>query len=266
MIFEFEFMRRAFYVGALLSLILPSIGTIVVLKRMSLIGDALSHTALAGVALGFVIRQSPLVVSFLLCIVASLLVGVINKNLNDRGDIAIAVISSLGIGLAGVLSGFIKNASAFNAFLFGSIVSISDAEIILITAITILVLFGFLMLYKELMYMAFDEEGARISGVNVPLYDIVFVLLTALTVSISSRTVGALIVTSLIVLPVATSIMLARSYKSLIITSILLAFCEVMVGLTVAYYFSLKPGGTIAILSVIIFSLVSIIVNIFSDR
>lgn len=263
MIFEFEFMRKAFFVGILLSVILPCIGTIVVLKKLSLIGDALSHTSLAGVALGLVIGQSPVTISFILCIVASLLVEIISSRMPDYADVSIAVISSLGIGIAGVLSGFIKNAGAFNAFLFGSIVAVSDSEILLICITAAFVILSFILLYKELMYIAFDEEGARISGVDVKLCNFIFTILTALAVSISARTVGALMVTSLIVLPVATGISVARSYKSLVMISIAYALVEVVCGLTVSYFFAVKPGGTITIISVIFFAITALIKAIF---
>lgn len=120
---------------------------------------------------------------------------------------------SAGVGLAGVLSGFTKNAANFNSFLFGSIVAISDAELYSVAAVSLLVLLASVLLYKELFSIALDERAARLSGVPVNVVSTIFTMLTAVTVAIAARTVGALIVSSMMVLPVACAMQLARSYR-----------------------------------------------------
>lgn len=262
-IFEYDFMRKAFLVGIMLSVIIPCIGVVVVLKRLSMIGDAISHTSLAGVALGLIFNINPILSSVIVCIFAAFSIEAIRKKISKYGEMSIVIVMSLGIGIAGILSSFVKNASSFNSFLFGSIVAISDFEVILITCISVIVILSFIFLYKELFYITFDERLARLSGVPVSLVNFIFTLLTAVTVSISARTVGALIVSSMMVLPVATSMQIAKSYKRTVIYSILFDLFFTVSGLFTAYYFGLKPGATIIIIGVISFIVILFFKRIF---
>ena len=169
---------------------------------------------------------------------------------------------SAGIGLAGVLSGFVKNAANFNSFLFGSIVAISDFELYLVTGISILVLLTFILLYKELFYVSMDERSARLAGIPVNIVNFIFTILTAVTVSIAARTVGALIVSSLMVVPVACGMQFGKSYKQTVIYSIISAVLFNIMGLFISYYRHLKPGGTIVLVGVVSLLLIIIIKRI----
>ncbi len=250
MIFEFDFMRRAFLVGILLAMIIPCIGMIVVLKRLSMIGDALSHTSLAGVAAGLIMGVNPILGAAAACFAAALGIEAIRKKIPKFSEMSIAIVMSAGVGLAGVLSGFVKNAANFNSFLFGSIVAISDFEMYLVLGISLVVLTAFVFLYKELCFVAFDEVSAHLAGVPVKTVGFVFTILTAATVSVASRTVGALIVSSLMVVPVACSMQLGKSYKQTVFYSIGFAVLFTVAGLFVSYYAGLKPGGTIVLIGV----------------
>ena len=244
--FEYEFMRRAFLVGLLLATIIPCIGTIIVLKRLSMMGDALSHTSLAGVAAGLLIGANPIVT-----LVAGFGIDFIRKKFPRYSEISIAITMSAGIGLAGVLSGFTDSSTGFSSFLFGSIVAITDFELYLVVILSILVMLTFILLYKELRYIAFDEEGARLIGIPVKTVNFIFTILTALTISIASRTVGTLIVSSIMVIPVACAMKLTSSYRMTIILSILFALVFTSIGLSLSFYVGLKPGGTIVLSGVL---------------
>ena len=159
---------------------------------------------------------------------------------------------SVGIGLASVLSGFVEDGAAFNSFLFGSIVAITDTEVILVIIVTIIVVVTFLLLYKELMFITFDEQGAVLAGIPVKKINFVITLLTAITVSVAARSVGALIVSSLMVIPVACAMQVANSYKKTVIFSVLFALLFTIIGLFLSYYFNLKPGGTIVLTGVVV--------------
>ncbi len=257
-IFEFEFMRRAFLVGILLSFIIPCVGVIIVLRRLSMIGDALSHTSLAGVAAGLILNVNPVLGASVACVASAFGIEAIRRRIPKYSELSIAIMMSLGVGLAGVLSGFVKSAASFNSFLFGSIVAISDTELYSVVVITMVVLLAFLLLYKELFLLAFDERSARLSGVRVGLVNALFTLLTALTVSISARSVGALVVSSMMVLPVASAMQLARSYKQTIIFSVVFAEAFTITGLFLSYYAALKPGGTIVLVGVVVLILIMI--------
>ncbi|MEG0250665.1 MAG: metal ABC transporter permease [Peptostreptococcus sp.] len=248
---EYEFMRRAFVVGLLLATIIPCIGVTIVLKRLSMMGDALSHASLAGVAAGLVIGINPILGAVIVTVIAGFGINVIRKRFPKYAEISIAIVMSAGVGLAGVLSGFTDNSSVFTSFLFGSIVAITDFELYLVVALAIVVMLAFLLLYKELMYISFDEEGARLAGIPVKSVDFIFTILTALTVAIASRTVGALIVSSIMVIPVACAMRFTKSYKMTVILSVLFALAFTVVGLVLSFYLGLKPGGTIVLAGVI---------------
>ncbi|MFV0527852.1 MAG: metal ABC transporter permease [Lachnospiraceae bacterium] len=254
-ILQYGFMQRAIIVGILLAIAAPCVGMTIVLKRKSMIGDALSHSSLAGVALGLLLGINPILGATGICIMAALAIEAIQKKIPRYSEMAISIIMSAGIGLAGVLSGFVKNSANFNSFLFGSIVSVSMAEVWAVAGISCAVILIVFVLYQELFYISFDERAARLSGVPVRTVNFIFTLLTALTVSVSSRTVGALIVSSLLVLPIACSMQLERSYKFTIISAIGFSVFFTLFGLIFSYYAQWKPGGTIVLTGVICFIL-----------
>jgi zinc transport system permease protein len=243
-------MRRAFIVGILLAVIIPCIGVVVVLRRLSMIGDALSHSSLAGVAAGLITGINPIVGAGAFCVAAALGIEAIRRRIPKFSEMSIAIIMSAGVGLAGVLSGFVKNAANFNSFLFGSIVSISSFEMKLVACVSCAVLLAFMLLYNELFYIALDERAARLAGVPVRIVSFIFTILTAVTVSIAARTVGALIVSSMMVVPVACALQVGKSYRQTVAASVCFAVAFTVVGLFVAYYARLKPGGAIVLLGV----------------
>ncbi|PXX53025.1 zinc transport system permease protein [Hungatella effluvii] len=255
-IFNYGFMQRAFVVGILLAAVIPCIGIVIVFKRLSMIGDALSHTSLAGVAAGLILGINPVAAAAIACITASLGIELIRRKLPRYSEMSIAIIMSAGVGLAGVLSGFVKNAANFNSFLFGSIVAISDMELHLVVAVSAVVLLMFLLLYKELFYVSLDEQSARLAGVPVRTVNFLFTFLIAVTVSVAARTVGALIVSSMMVVPVACAMQFGKNYRQTVLWAVGLDVIFMVTGLFAAYYLGLKPGGTIVLVGVIFLLLV----------
>ncbi len=255
-IFNYAFMQRAFIVGVLLAAVIPCIGIVIVFKRMSMIGDALSHTSLAGVAAGLIFGMNPVAAAVAACVIASLGIEWIRRKLPRFSEMSIAIIMSAGIGLAGVLSGFVKNSANFNSFLFGSIVAISDTELYLVVGVSIVVLLLFLLMYKELFYVSLDEQSARLAGVPVRTVNFIFTILIAVTVSVAARTVGALIVSSMMVVPVACAMQFGKNYRQTLLYAVALDVIFMIIGLFAAYYLRLKPGGTIVLVGVIFLILV----------
>ncbi|MCD8082977.1 MAG: metal ABC transporter permease [Clostridiales bacterium] len=251
-IFEYAFMQRAFLVGILLAMTIPCIGIVVVLRRLSMIGDALSHASLAGVALGLILGINPVAGAAAACILASLGIEAIRRKLPRYSEMSIAIMMSAGVGLAGVLSGFVKSSANFNSFLFGSIVAISDLEMYLVAGVSLAVLLMFLLLYKELFFIALDERSARLAGVPVGAVNFIFTIMTAITVAVAARTVGALIVSSMMVIPAACAMQLGKNYRQTVLYAVLLDVIFMVIGLFAAYYLDLKPGGTIVLISVIL--------------
>lgn len=245
-------MRKAFLVAVIIAAVAPCIGVPIVLKRLSAIGDATSHSALAGIALGLALGVNPILGAVVFAVLAVMSIEGLRKAFGKYAEIATVVVMSAGIGLTAVISGFIKNGSAnLNSFLFGSIVAISDFELYLTVGLGAAVIIASMLLYKELFFIAFDEEAAFLAGVPIRTINFILMLLTAVTVSVASRIVGALMISSLLVIPVAAAMMLAGSYKRTLILSV--AFAEVFTvgGLVISYYCDLRPGGTIVLLGVV---------------
>lgn len=249
--FEYQFMRNAFLAGVMLSIIMPLIGVVVVNRRTSNIGDAISHTSLVGLSLGLLLGFSPIVGAIIIAILASFSIEKVRSFFPKNGDMATVIITSLGIGLASILSDFIPGSQNFQSYLFGSIITVSQKDLIVIFIISIFVIVTFFMNYWQILYSTIDKTSARLAGVDVNKVDNLFTLMMALTIAISSNTVGALMVTSLLVLPVATSLLFSKNYKSLIFNSIIFAMIYVFLGLIISYYIELKPGGSIVLTGVV---------------
>lgn len=251
-IFTYAFMQKAFLTAVCISVIAPCIGLVIVLKRLSNMGDATSHTALAGIAFGLAFGLNPILGAILFSLAAVLSIEGFRKAFGKYAEISTTVVMSAGVGLTALFSGFISGAGAnLNSFLFGSIVAVSDFELMLTVGLSLVVLIVSLLLYKELFYISFDEEGARLSGMPVGAVNFIFMVLTAVTVSVASRTVGALMISSLMVIPVACAMAVAKSYKHALVAAIGFALFFTVAGLFLAYYLNLKPGGTIVLTGVV---------------
>ena len=258
-ILSYSFMRRALLAGLLLGLVVPVVGVIVVLKRLSMIGDTLSHASLAGVASGLIAGFNPVLGATGACVVAAFAVEGIRRHFPDRAELALAVVMSAGIGLAGVLSGFVPNAASFNSFLFGSIVTVSDAELRGVVGVSAAVLALCVALRRQLFLVTLDERAARLAGVRPGLVDALFVLMCALAVSVAARTVGALMVAGMMVVPVACALQLARSWRQTIVISCAVGVASVLLGLVISFEVGLKPGGTIVLLAVAVLVLIVLV-------
>lgn len=247
---SYEFMRKAFIVGGLLALIIPLIGANMVFKRLSLLGDALSHVSLSGVTIGLIIGINPVLSAILTTIVAAIVIEIMRVKLKRYQELSLAIILSFGVGLAGFLLKYVSSGANFESFLFGSIVTISNFELWLIVALSSIILLVVFWFYRAFFFVAFDELAADLSGINVKLVNYAFTILIAITVALASRTVGVLVVSSLMVLPVATAGQLAKSYRHNLIMAMFFGLLSVWSGIILAYYFDFKPGGTIVLLGV----------------
>lgn len=257
---EYGFMQRAFMSGMIVGIICPMIGIFLVLRRMSMVGDSLSHVALAGVAASFLVGANPLLGSLSFSVVAALGIEKLRKSYREYSEVAIAIIMSGGIGLAVILISLARNINIdLMGYLFGSLTTISQQDLYLMIALGIIIFSIVLYLYRQLFYIAFDEEGARIAGISVERINTFFIILVGLTITISMRIVGMLLVSSLMVIPVAAAIQMERSFRKTIFYSIVFSLIAVLVGITLSYYYDLAPGGAIVLLCVgILLSVLSI--------
>ncbi len=249
-IFTLAFMQRAMAVALFISVITPLIGNIIVLKRLSTIGDALSHAGLAGVTIGLCLSLSPVITAIIFSVLSALTIEYIRRSFPNYSEMATAVVLSFAVGVAAVASGFVKSSAGFNSFLFGSVVAISNFELVTVIVLSIAVIAIMLLLYRELFYIAFDEEGAYLSGVPVRSINLVFTILTAIVVSIAARTVGSLVISSLMIIPVACAMLISKSYLHNTVLSVVFAVIFTLAGLILTAFYDLKPGGTIVLIGI----------------
>ncbi len=256
-ILQYGFMQRALLAGIIIGLLCPLIGIFIVLRRMSLIGDSLSHVALSGVAAGIITGIYPLGMSLIFSVMAALAIEKLRKSYEEYAELSIAIILSAGIGLAVVLISLAKSFTIdLFGYLFGSITTVLPKDIWIITILGALIIITIKLLYKELFYIAFDEVSAKLAGIPVGYINIMFIVLIASTITLSMRIVGILLVSSLMILPVATSLQLAKSFKHATLLSIIFAEIAIIAGIFISYYLELASGGTIVLISVLILLLV----------
>ncbi len=260
-IFSYEFMQRAFIVGILISIILPCIGLSIVLKRLSMIGDTLAHSSLAGVSIGLVFGFNPLLGSIIACVIAGLSVEFIRNKLKAYQEISTIIILASSIGIAGLLTSFLHNTNSISSYLFGSIVTISDTEFYMLIIVSIIVLTIYKLIYNKLYLIVFDPEIAPLININVNRVNFVFTILSAIAISISARTIGSLIVSSLLVIPTICAMQYAKTYKNILILSIILSSLFVSLGLILSYLYDLKSGSVIVLIAV-----VSLVISLIIKR
>jgi zinc transport system permease protein len=258
-IFDADFMRLAFAAGAIVGVLAPAVGFFLVQRRMSLIGDGVGHVAFAGVAAGYLLGISPVATGVVAAIAGAITVEWLRARRQTAGDQALALVFYTGIALGVVL---ISAAGALNAnlftFLFGSILTVTHGDLLLIGILGAVGLTAVAGLYRALVAASLDEEGARVSGVPVGLLNVFLAALTGLTIAASMRIVGILLIAALMVLPVIAAGRIAWSVRSTILIAIGIGLASVFVGLTTSYYADLAPGGTIVLASAAAFVLASV--------
>ena len=263
--FSYEFMQRSFIMGILIALIAPTIGYFLVLRRQSVIGDTLSHVALAGVAFGMITNTYPVYTAIIFSVISAIGIEGLRKKYQDYAELSLSIVLSAGVGLASILIS-LGNTQGILSYLFGSLALITSEDIILVVVLGILTFITIAFFYKGLFYMIFDEESAYLAGVPVRFTNLFFSILVALTIAISIRIVGVLLISSLMVLPVATSLLISNSFKSGLIYSNIFGIISVIVGLILSFYLDLAPGGTIVLAALGILLLVLLVEKIKNNR
>ncbi|SET35209.1 zinc transport system permease protein [Oceanobacillus limi] len=257
---EFDFLRNTFLTGLLIGVIAPLLGTFIVVRRLSLIADALSHVTLAGIAFGLFVEKkfaitfiTPLYSGMFFSVMGSIFIEKLRSVYKSYQEIAIPIILSGGVGLSVI---FIALADGFNTelfnYLFGSVSAVSRNDFLSILGISVFIAIIITLFYKELFTLSFDEEHARVSGIHAKRIHFLFIVLTALVIAASIRIVGVLLVSALMTLPVAASMRLAKGFKQMMLLSIVFGELAVIIGLITGYYLSIPPGGTIVMVSIII--------------
>lgn len=250
--FNYQFMRNAFLVGGLMAAIIPLIGTIVVFKRMSMVGDSISHISLAGITMGLVLGYNPLLIAIVMSVLAAILLEMISRRFSQYKELSLSIILSLGVALTALLSSFVKNPGSYNQYLFGSVINIVSSDIVVALVLSLVIILVSYVFYRDFFYIAFDETAAQLAGVKVRSVSFLFTVLTAITIAVASKVLGALVISSLLVLPVASALQVARSYKQVMVYAIVYSLASMLIGLTASYYLNLVSGGTIVLTGIIL--------------
>jgi len=254
---SYGFMQRALLGGIGIALAASLLGPFLVLRRQSLLGDGLAHAAFGGIAMGLLLGIHPLVAAIAAALIAALLMQGLVERSKVYSDTAIAVILSLGMATAIVIIGAVNgfNVNLFS-YLFGSILTISSLDLVLIFCVLALIASFIFWGYRSLVLLTFHEELAKLSGVRMRLLVTLFSVLTALAVVISIRAVGIVLVTALLVIPAATALQTARSFFSAMGISSVIAVLSLVAGILLSYYLDLPPGGMIVMVMCLVFFIV----------
>jgi zinc transport system permease protein len=245
-----EFMRLAFAAGAVIGVLAPAVGFFLVQRQMSLIGDGIGHVAFAGVAAGLLLDVSPVATALVAAVVGGVAIEWLRAQRHTAGDQALALVFYTGIAGGVVL---VSLAGSLNVdlfqYLFGSILTVTREDVAFVAVLGAAGLATLALLYRALCAVVLDEEGARVAGVPVSVLNVAVAALAAVTVALSMRIVGVLLIAALMVLPVSAAMRLAWSMWSALLLAITVGLVAVLSGLSIAYYADLPPGATIVLVA-----------------
>jgi zinc transport system permease protein len=271
--FEYAFLQHALIAGLIIGLVSPLVGIFLVVRRLSLIAEALSHITLSGVAAGLLLQKnfaifasiSPLYAGMSFAVIGSIFMERIRQFYRSYQELAIPILLSGGIAVGVVLIGLGNGfGTDISSLLFGNILAINVQDLWLIGAVAILVICFLLLFFKELFALAFDEEHAVLTGIRGRWLHLIFIILVAMVISVAIRVVGILLVSALMTLPVATSMQLSLSFRKTAFLSILFAEFSIIAGLIFAYWLDIASGGAIVLVSIALLLFVIIGKRLFS--
>lgn len=257
---DYEFMRRALVAAIFTGLAAPAIGTFLVQRRLALLGDGLGHVALTGVALGLLTGIAPILTAVVVTAFGAVLIELLRMYGRTSGDVALAMLFYGGIA-GGVLlidlAG--ESAASLNSYLFGSILTVSDSDLVLVGVLGAVVIALTVGLSPQLFAVCQDEEHARVSGVPVTAYSLLVAVLAAVTITVAMRSVGLLLVSALMVVPVAAAQRLTRSFRATHLAAMLIGLVAALGGLVTSYQAQTPPGPTIVLLALAVFGAASLV-------
>jgi len=255
-ILQYAFIQKAFIAGSFVAITCSSLGLFLVLRKMSLIGDGLSHVSFGAIALGLFLGLYPFYVAVPVVILASILILKISEKAKVYGDAAIGIVSAVGIAggviLASLSNGF--NVDLFS-YLFGNILAISFSEAVLSIVLSAVVLLTIVFFYWDLFSATFDEEYAKTTGVKTNFINTLLTVLTAITVVLSIKVVGIMLVSALLILPAVTALQISKKFKTALILGGLVSLVSVIFGIIASFFLDLPPGATIVMLNALFFAI-----------
>ena len=266
-LFHYEFMRRALVAAVLIGLVTPTIGTFLVQRRLALLGDGIGHVALTGVALGLLTSTSPVLTAAIVSVLGAVLIELVRVRTRTNADVALALLFYGGIAGGVLLIGLTPGANnaTLTSFLFGSVSTVSEQDVWVVSALALGVLTVVAAHGRELFVLCQDEEVARAHGLPVRFLSVLLAVTAALTVVLAMRIVGVLMVSALMIVPVAAAQQLSKSFRVTMALAVLIGLVSSLGGLSTAFYTDLAPGATIVLLALASFGL-AVVVGMFAKR
>jgi zinc transport system permease protein len=251
---QYSFIQKAFLAGSFVGIICASLGMFLVLRKMSLIGDGLSHVSFGAIALGLFFGVYPFYVSAPMVLAGSYLILKITEKAKVYGDAAIGIVSAVGIAggviLASLSRGF--NVDLFS-YLYGNILAISQLELVVSVLLSIIVLAMLYFYYWDLFSATFDEEYAKTSGIKTGFINILLALLTALTVVLSVKMVGVMLVSALLILPAVTALQISKGFMTSLFIAVIVSLISVISGISFSFFLNIPTGATIVMVNALFF-------------
>jgi zinc transport system permease protein len=265
-LFQQDFMLRALIAGIMLGILAPLLGTFVVVRRLSFIADTLGHFSLVGISVSLFLSslgityffEKPLYLGIIFSVVGGLLIELFRRSYTNYKEISMVIVISLGAALSAIFFSLSKKTGSLYNYLFGSILTVTNYYIVLILITALIVAILFIFFSKQILSVSFDETSAKFLGINVNLFQIVFMIMLSIVVSVLLESAGVLLISSMMVIPVAAGMKLGWSYRSTLVISIIFSELSVFFGLWLAYSLRIPSGAAIVSINIIILLFVTI--------
>lgn len=262
---QFSFMQRALVVGVFVGIICSFIGVFIILQKMSFFADAIAHSSLAGIAIGFLSGINPIISAVLFGIFIAICISYLKNKTSLSIDTIIGIFLPTSMAIGILMIGFIDSYKPdLFSYLFGNILTVDRFYLYLTLGLGVGVLIVLSFLFKRFIFITFDRELANLQGIKVVLLDYVFIILLAIVVIISTKIVGIILVSALVIIPPAAAKNISSSFKQMVFFSILFGFLSSVVGLISSYYLNLASGATIVIVSMLLFGLTFLLKVLFN--
>lgn len=251
---EYDFMQKAFIAGIVIAIVAATVGAFIVLRRYAMISDTLAHVALVGVAVGIVVQHNPMYMAVLVSVVAAWIIEYLRYVKKIYSDATMAIFLSGSLAVAVII---VSLAQSFNStlfsYLFGNILTVSTQDIYTIVAVGVVSLVLILLNFQKLFFVAFDEEVAKTSGINVGRLNFILITVVALVVALSIRIVGSLLIGAMMVIPALTAMQFRVGFLYTVLLANMFAVVSVLIGLIASYYFALPSGAAIVVAALVLF-------------
>jgi zinc transport system permease protein len=260
-IFQYQFMQKAFLAGTFVAVVAPLVGLFLIVRRYSGLADTISHISLVGVATSLVAGLNPIPLSILFSVVATVFIDKLKASKKVLGESALAIFTYASLGLVSIIISTSKGfGSNLSSYLFGSVLTVTDQNLLWIMLICLVVLATIIIFYKKFFAISFDLELAKIDGVKVSLWSFILMSLACLVIATGIQVVGGLLIGAMMIIPATTSLQYKLSFKGSLILASIFSLLSVWIGLFVSFYFNLPSGGAIVLVNMVFFG-IGLVVN-----